>query len=286
MALTDAQRRRRKRKERKTKYADLTKQAEKLGLEIDYGDLGEKQFKKRNQLLKQKIQEAQAAEKATEEETATEQESIAEVTPTSAAKDTTAAIGAVTPAVAQDVAAGIGFRGDVRDILAGEISAAGAEGLTQQDLADIDAVSQQRMRGATEDFRNRVQSVIGGLQGRGFTSSNLAGRNLQEGAYDPYSRNVQDIMTGEAQMRQNILNARAQRRAQRVQSALGAVGTLGTGGVTELQNTYIDPNRYGGMSQAQAAQIAIGAAGAGANYYSQAGKYGAGVLSENRVLGY
>lgn len=283
MALTDVQRRRRKK--RKAQYADLTKQAEKLGLEIDYGDLGEKQFKKRNQLLKAKIQEAQAAEKATEEETATE-ESIAEVTPTSAAKDTTAAIGAVTPAVAQDVAAGIGFRGDVRDILAGEISAAGAEGLTQQDLADIDAVSQQRMRGATEDFRNRVQSVIGGLQGRGFTSSNLAGRNLQEGAYDPYSRNVQDIMAGEAQMRQNILNARAQRRAQRVQSALGAVGTLGTGGVTELQNTYIDPSRYGGMSQAQAAQIAIGAAGAGANYYSQAGQYGAGVLSQNRVLGY
>lgn len=283
MALTDVQRRRRKK--RKAQYADLTKQAEKLGLEIDYGDLGEKQFKKRNQLLKQKIQEAQAAEKAQEEETAAE-ESIAEVTPTSAAKDTTAAIGAVTPAVAQDVAAGIGFRGDVRDILAGEISAAGTEGLTQQDLADIDAVSQQRMRGATEDFRNRVQSVIGGLQGRGFTSSNLAGRNLQEGAYDPYSRNVQDIMTGEAQMRQNILNARAQRRAQRIQSALGAVGTLGTGGVTELQNTYIDPSRYGGMSQAQAAQIAIGAAGAGANYYSQAGQYGAGVLSQNRVLGY
>ena len=283
MALTDVQRRRRKK--RKAQYADLTKQAEELGLEIDYGDLREKQFKKRNQLLKEKIQEAQAAEKATEEETATE-ESIPEVTPTSAAKETTAAIGAVTPAVAEDVAAGIGFRGDVRDILAGEISAAGAEGLTQQDLADIDAVSQQRMRGATEDFRNRVQSVIGGLQGRGFTSSNLAGRNLQEGAYDPYSRNVQDIMASEAQMRQNILNARAQRRAQRVQSALGAVGTLGTGGVTELQNTYIDPRRYGGMSQAQAAQIAIGAAGAGANYYSQAGKYGAGVLSENRVLGY
>lgn len=283
MALTDVQRRRRKK--RKAQYADLTKQAEELGLEIDYGDLGEKQFKKRNQLLKGKIQEAQAAEKA-KEEAAAEEESIAEVTPTSAAKDTTAAIGAVTPAVAQDVAAGIGFRGDVRDILAGEISAAGVEGLTQQDLADIDTVSQQRMRGATEDFRNRVQSVIGGLQGRGFTSSNLAGRNLQEGAYDPYSRNVQDIMTGEAQMRQNILNARAQRRAQRIQSALGAVGTLGTGGVTELQNTYIDPSRYGGMSQAQAAQIAIGAAGAGANYYSQAGQYGAGVLSQNRVLGY
>jgi len=285
MALTDVQRRRRKK--RKAQYADLTKQAEKLGLEIDYGDLGEKQFKKRNQLLKQKIQEAQAAEKATEEEAKTaEENSVPEVTPTSAAKDTTAAIGAVTPAVAQDVAAGIGFRGDVRDILAGEISAAGVEGLTQQDLADIDTVSQQRMRGATEDFRNRVQSVIGNLQGRGFTSSNLAGRNLQEGAYDPYSRNVQDIMTGEAQMRQNILNARAQRRAQRVQSALGAVGTLGTGGVTELQNTYIDPSRYGGMSQAQAAQIAIGAAGAGANYYSQAGQYGAGVLTQNRVLGY
>jgi len=283
MALTDVQKRRRKK--RKAQYADLTKQAEELGLEIDYGDLREKQFKKRNQLLKEKIQAAQAA-KAEEEAKTAEENSVPEVTPTSAAKDTTAAIGAVTPAVAQDVAAGIGFRGDVRDILAGEISAAGTEGLTQQDLADIDAVSQQRMRGATEDFRNRVQSVIGNLQGRGFTSSNLAGRNLQEGAYDPYSRNVQDIMTGEAQMRQNILNARAQRRAQRVQSALGAVGTLGTGGVTELQNTYIDPSRYGGMSQAQAAQIAIGAAGAGANYYSQAGQYGAGVLTQNRVLGY
>ena len=283
MALTDVQKRRRKK--RKAQYADLTKQAEELGLEIDYGDLREKQFKKSNQLLKEKIQAAQAAQAEEEAKTA-EENSVPEVTPTSAAKDTTAAIGAVTPAVAQDVAAGIGFRGDVRDILAGEISAAGAEGLTQQDLADIDAVSQQRMRGATEDFRNRVQSVIGGLQGRGFTSSNLAGRNLQEGAYDPYSRNVQDIMTGEAQMRQNILNARAQRRAQRVQSALGAVGTLGTGGVTELQNTYIDPSRYGGMSQAQAAQIAIGAAGAGANYYSQAGQYGAGVLTQNRVLGY
>ena len=283
MALTDVQKRRRKK--RKAQYADLTKQAEELGLEIDYGDLREKQFKKRNQLLKEKIQAAQAAQAEEEAKTA-EENSVPEVTPTSAAKDTTAAIGAVTPAVAQDVAAGIGFRGDVRDILAGEISAAGTEGLTQQDLADIDAVSQQRMRGATEDFRNRVQSVIGNLQGRGFTSSNLAGRNLQEGAYDPYSRNVQDIMTGEAQMRQNILNARAQRRAQRVQSALGAVGTLGTGGVTELQNTYIDPSRYGGMSQAQAAQIAIGAAGAGANYYSQAGQYGAGVLTQNRVLGY
>lgn len=276
-------------KQRKDSFADLSAQAAERGLNVDLSGFKEDgQYKKKNEALKAALNPNQVA--TTGEVPLSEPlgggSGSQPITAGSQADAVTETIGTLTPAVGMDVARGLGFRNDIRNILGGEIAAGDAEGLSAQDYADIDAVSGQRFRDATGDFKNRVQSVMGDLKGRGFSSSNLAGRALQSGAYDPFSRNIQDIAAGESQMRQEILNARAGRKGQRISNALGAATTLGSSNLNALQGAYINPNAYGGLTEAQAASMMPGMAAQGGSYYADQGRYGAQVASQPRMIQY
>jgi hypothetical protein len=277
------------RKQRKENYADLSARAAERGLTVDLSGFKEDgQYKKKNEALKAALNPNQVA--TTGEVPLSEPMDGASgsqpITAGSQADAVTETIGTLTPALGMDVAGGLGFRNDIRNILGGEIAAGDAEGLSTQDYADINAVSDQRFRDATGDFKNRVQSVMGDLKGRGFSSSNLAGRAMQSGAYDPFSRNIQDIAAGESQMRQGILNARAGRKGQRISSALGAATTLGSSNLNALQGAYINPSSYGGLTEAQAASMMSNMASTGANYYADQARYGAATASQPRMIQY
>ena len=271
-------------KRRKKAFADLSQQATNAGLNVDLSGFKKKgQYKAKNKALKAALSELPDDPVDPQ---VPDEELPPEFTAMDQARQVTNAIGAITPGVAADTAAGLGFRQDIRNLIGPELAALDNEGFTDQDYQDIQAVRDQRMADAQSDFRSRVQGVIGDLKGRGFSSSSLTPKALDSGAIKAYDRNVQGIQAQEAQMRQSILNARAGRRAQRIGSALGAANTLGTGGVSQLQGAYINPNAYGGLTQAGAASILPGIANQGANFWSQQGLSSAQIQTTPRPIAF
>lgn len=165
---------------------------------------------------------------------------------------------------AGEAAEGLGFRGDIRDALRQQLLGAGPEGLTQQDLADLQATEAAGLQRIQDIQRQNLQQVTGQLQGAGFASSSLAKGALQQGVFDQQNRLLAQLQGQQATQRQNILNAKANRRAAQTRALLGAAqGLGGPGSIGGLLQGIVSPGQAGEFTT-------TGAAGFGQRQIEQA----------------
>ena len=178
----------------------------------------------------------------------------------------------IAPGLGEDVRAGLGLRSEVRDYLSGMLPSMGDEGLTAADEADLAAMRAQGTRNVQEQFRDDLQQVTGGLLGRGFSSSNLAGQALQRGAFDPYSRNLVDLEASQARMADQLKTSAAGRRSQSIRNILGIESGLGGASAAPITSAFVSPSAYGGWTAPQAFQAALSGLQTSMGLYTDKGR--------------
>lgn len=187
-------------------------------------------------------------------------------------RDILGGLGQVGTGIGADIQEGLGFRSDIRDVIRRELLNAGPEGLTQQDVADLDAMERAGLSNAQSQFKDALQRTTGNLLSQGFMSSNLASKALERGAYKPLASNLRNLEAQQSARRQSILNARANRKNQRIASLLGSSANLGASDLTQAQRSFINPQSFGGFTDPQAEAALRQQGQFDANLQAQAGR--------------
>lgn len=169
----------------------------------------------------------------------------------------------LAPMVGQDIAGGLAMRNQIRNMLAQEFANTDADGLTDDDRVDLDAIRSGYMQDIDDDFRDKAQSFVGDMTNRGFGSSSLFNRGLTKNVFDPYSRNLVRANAALASEETTRKNAAAARRQSRVQSILSGANTLGAQNTGNLASTLVNPGAYGGWTDPAAASFGFSQKGAG-----------------------
>jgi hypothetical protein len=195
-------------------------------------------------------------------------------------------MGDLTSLIGEDVKGALEYKQNLRDYFSNLTGSMDQEGLTAQDQADLDAQYTLGRRRVQETLRDDLQRTMGDLTQRGFSSSNLRGSALQQGAFDPLSRNIVDLEASQAGMRQDILNARTSRRGQAFRNLLGAGAQLGSGGFGSLTSGIVSPSSYGGFTDPQSAEFMYGALTGQSGRQDKRGAALAGIQTTNRMIQY
>lgn len=140
------------------------------------------------------------------------------------------------PAFTQDAQSGLDFKQRIRDILGSQALDEGMDSLVEADMEDLQDAS-----------KNINRQVFGELQDTGFLSSSIAGRAFGDASTKGLRSNL-------LQMQKNRNNLRSQNIRDMLSSATAlsgpsTIGQFQSGG-------YVNPNQYGGVSDAQAANLA------------------------------
>ena len=127
-----------------------------------------------------------------------------------------------------------------------------AEGLSEDDLADLQAQEDAAKAKWGNFYQDKVANTGNYLRNSGFASSNLAGEVMNRSAYRPaseYLLQLQGQLAGqEEQKKQNV----AARKAQRIQNILGTGQQFAGGNLAGLTSNIVSPDAYGGFTDPNA----------------------------------
>lgn len=130
-------------------------------------------------------------------------------------------------------------------------------GLTPSEQAQLNAIQNGYYQQYGDLFNKTMQQATGDLQNSGFTSSNLASKSLQDGAYNAQSRFLTEALSGLAGKEQDLINQRFSRQTGNLNNVLNAYNMLGQNtGLGGLTQGILNPNQAGLFNDPQAAQFA------------------------------